>query len=392
MIGRSSNAYLRNTGSPQDGLILVIDGVVTVPTANLAVKAVLGNAYNQKQPRCERRDVEPCPHRHGANWRGGCSRTGRPRRALADDAAVWAEAGSTVTIPTAKYGTATIPGTGLENLSVGNGQLSNFIDGTKISTETIGHGRLHSETGGLDEDLHAIMVATGLGAVRWDTGRLCPDASTGTDDQVCGVSGGAYALIDQTGGGGGGDGDITAVTTANNEGLAGGCTTGACALSLDVANLQAITSVAVDDSIAVQDLTDSSATRRVTLDNVFTTFASTGIGALAGGGHFFDPTEIVTIPNPAPADGIVFSDASQAGLARRATLTSFATTMADGVTITASNGVLSSVSGGATITDTGHCRGCDIGKHDRRRVTASHRGDARTPSGTSGITRPCRKR
>ena len=139
------------------------------------------------------------------------------------------KAGNTTTIPTAKYGTASIPGTGLENLSVGNGQLSNFIDGTKISTETIGHGRLHSETGGLDEDLHAVMVATGLGAVRWDTGRLCPDAATGTAGQVCAVNTGttAYELVDQTGGGGGDDGDITAVTTANNSGLAGGVTIGA---------------------------------------------------------------------------------------------------------------------------------------------------------------------
>ena len=142
-----------------------------------------------------------------------------------------------------------------------------FIDGTKISTETIGHGRLHSETGGLDEDLHAVMVATGLGAVRWDTGRLCPDAATGTAGQVCAVNTGttAYELVAQTGGGGGsttylgltdtptafgtagqlvavntggdalvftdagagGAGDITAVTTANNSGLAGGVTTGA---------------------------------------------------------------------------------------------------------------------------------------------------------------------
>ena len=47
VIGRSTNAYMRNTGSPEDGLIIAIDGVVTVPTANLAVKAVLGNAYNQ---------------------------------------------------------------------------------------------------------------------------------------------------------------------------------------------------------------------------------------------------------------------------------------------------------------------------------------------------------
>ena len=144
--------------------------------------------------------------RIGTGLTGAAGATGPAGPAgTGDDAATWAEAGNTDTIPTAKYGTASIPGTGLENLSVGNGQLSNFIDGTKISTETIGHGRLHSETGGLDEDLHAVMVATGLGAVRWDTGRLCPDAATGTAGQVCAVNTGttAYELVDQTGGGGG---------------------------------------------------------------------------------------------------------------------------------------------------------------------------------------------
>ena len=48
VIGRSSNAYLRNSGSPEDGLnILSTGGVVSVPTDGLVVKAVLGNAYNQ---------------------------------------------------------------------------------------------------------------------------------------------------------------------------------------------------------------------------------------------------------------------------------------------------------------------------------------------------------
>ena len=130
-------------------------------------------------------------------------------------------------------------------------------------------------------------------------------------------------------------------------------TTGAADLSLDVANLQAITSVAVDDSIAVQDLTDSSATRRVTLDNVFTTFASTGIGALAGGGHFFDPTEIVGTSVVAPDDNLIIEDESNpTNAARTVAVSLFAASLADGTTITASNGVLSSVSGGATITDT----------------------------------------
>ena len=181
--------------------------------------------------------------------------------------------------------------------------------------------------------------------------RVCPDPSTGTAGQVCSVNTAtdAYELAD---GGAGGTGDITAVTTANNSGLAGGVTTGAADLSLDVANLQAVTSVAVGDLVAIQDLTNSGATRKVTLDDVFTTFASTGIGALAGGGHFLDLTEIVTITALAAGDEVVLSDDSNSDVARRSTLTTLGAFLADGTTITASSGVLSSVSGGATITDT----------------------------------------
>ena len=47
VIGRSTNTYIRNSGSPEDGLIIVIDGIVTVASDSLVVKAVLGNAYNQ---------------------------------------------------------------------------------------------------------------------------------------------------------------------------------------------------------------------------------------------------------------------------------------------------------------------------------------------------------
>ena len=48
VIGRSTNTYMpRRTGSPEDGLIVVLDGIVSVPTDAIAVKAVLGNVYNQ---------------------------------------------------------------------------------------------------------------------------------------------------------------------------------------------------------------------------------------------------------------------------------------------------------------------------------------------------------
>ena len=47
VIGRSTTTYLRNSGSPEDGLIIVLDGIVSVPSDGLVVKAVLGNSYNQ---------------------------------------------------------------------------------------------------------------------------------------------------------------------------------------------------------------------------------------------------------------------------------------------------------------------------------------------------------
>ena len=47
VIGRSTNAYLRNSGSPEDGLVVVLDGFVSVPSDAIVVKLVLGNSYNQ---------------------------------------------------------------------------------------------------------------------------------------------------------------------------------------------------------------------------------------------------------------------------------------------------------------------------------------------------------
>ena len=96
------------------------------------------------------------------------------------------------------------------------------------------------------------------------------------------VNTGGDALV-FTDAGAGGAGDITAVTTANNSGLAGGVTTGAADLSLNVANLPevtAVTSISTTDRVAVESIVNSSETRKVTLDNIFTDFASTGIGAL----------------------------------------------------------------------------------------------------------------
>ena len=47
VIGRTTNSYIRDVNSPEDGQTIVLAGVATVPSDALVVKAVLANAYNQ---------------------------------------------------------------------------------------------------------------------------------------------------------------------------------------------------------------------------------------------------------------------------------------------------------------------------------------------------------
>ena len=94
VIGRSTNAYIRNTGTLDDSLIIAIDGVVTVPTANLAVKAVLGNAYNQNN--LDATGGKLSLVRIGTGLTGAAGAAGPAGPAgTGDDAATWAEAGDT---------------------------------------------------------------------------------------------------------------------------------------------------------------------------------------------------------------------------------------------------------------------------------------------------------
>ena len=68
------------------------------------------------------------------------------------------------------------------------------------------------------------------------------------------------------GGGGGGTGDITAVTTASNSGLAGGADSGAADLSLSLSNLVGQASIAGGDHLGFDDVS-ATATKRITLAN-----------------------------------------------------------------------------------------------------------------------------
>ena len=63
-------------------------------------------------------------------------------------------------------------------------------------------------------------------------------------------------------------GDITAVTTAANSGLAGGGTGGAIGLTVDASNLTALgATVATGDYVVIYD-TDGTATKKVLVSNM----------------------------------------------------------------------------------------------------------------------------
>jgi|TARA_R100001086_G_scaffold231596_1_gene152399 hypothetical protein len=62
-------------------------------------------------------------------------------------------------------------------------------------------------------------------------------------------------------------GDITAVTTAANSGLAGGGTSGAIGLSVDASNLTALGATLVATDYLVMYDTDGSATKKVLVSN-----------------------------------------------------------------------------------------------------------------------------
>ena len=68
-----------------------------------------------------------------------------------------------------------------------------------------------------------------------------------------------------TGSGGGGGGDITAVSTAVNSGLAGGANSGAVDLEVDPTNAPRLTALASDDEILVADTSASGALRNAEL-------------------------------------------------------------------------------------------------------------------------------
>ena len=84
VIGRSTNTYIRNSGSPEDGLIIVIDGIVSVASDSLVVKAVLGNAYNQNSMDADGGVLSLV--RIGTGLRGMTGQTGATGAAGADGA------------------------------------------------------------------------------------------------------------------------------------------------------------------------------------------------------------------------------------------------------------------------------------------------------------------
>ena len=159
----------------------------------------------------------------------------------------------------------------------------------------------------------------------------------------------AQPLGGGSGMGGGGSGDITAVTTASNSGLAGGVTTGAAALTLDLSNLTGQTGIAGGDHLPFDDVS-ASVSKRITVQN-FAAHLAPSHGGLAPttsgqlGIHLHGMSAITSLQG---ADEFVVSDDSTSqNTSHRITLANVASHLA-GTNLTASaDGVLSASGGGA---------------------------------------------
>ena len=145
---------------------------------------------------------------------------------------------------------------------------------------------------------------------------------------------------------GGGTGDITAVTTANNSGLAGGADSGDADLSLHANNLPTVTSIATGDHLVVADASDSNATKRITVNNFGPHLAGTGLDSTSTGQLVLDLNEPAATTTIAGTDVFVLGDASDSFDTKRTTMASIASHLA-GTNLTASaDGVLSASGGG----------------------------------------------
>ena len=161
-------------------------------------------------------------------------------------------------------------------------------------------------------------------------------------------------------------GDITAVNTEANSGLAGGCAGDDCDLSLDIHNLPTFTGAIADvDLFAIVNMSQGD-DPQVAAASTVRTYMQIGAGGGTG-----DITAVTTANNSGLAGGcssgeceptldlenlddylddlnadsvLAFNDSFSNN---KITMAQFATFQADGTTITASNGVFSAVGGGS---------------------------------------------
>ena len=97
--------------------------------------------------------------------------------------------------------------------------------------------------------------------------------------------------------------DITGITTAANSSMAGGATSGAPSLSVDVNNSTSVTAVAAD-YVLIADTSDSNATKRALISDI-TALAGDITGLTAG-----DLIDITSATGPVPTIDVDLSEAS----------------------------------------------------------------------------------
>jgi len=161
-------------------------------------------------------------------------------------------------------------------------------------------------------------------------------AAIGSAGQVLKINSGANGLE-----WGSVDGDIEGVTAG--DGLSGGGTSGTPTLALDLNELTAAVVNVAADSIAIIDADDSNDNKKEAIADLITAIAGVGLAA-ASGVLSLDLNELSDATVNVANDSISIIDADD-NSSKKESIADLATAMADGSTVTATNGVLSASAG-----------------------------------------------